>query len=175
MQILNNKNFAAVAQTTMAAVAIETTLKAVGRPAFIYRDKSADPETKKYAATKEFLYQVVALCTYLALVIPGKKLGFKLSKKIFKSDINVQKLLANCKKGLINNKGKHIKGYDCFMKTYKTAKENEKTTDPLHKVKGCIEASSLISSVLGLAILAPEISHRILHPIMEYLGFEKHS
>lgn len=157
----------------MAAVAIETSLKAVGRPAFIYMDKNASPETKKYAATKEFLYQIIALCTYLLMVIPGKKVGYKLSKNIFKNDPNVHKLLEKCKKGIVNEKRKQLKGHDCFLKIHKTAKENNTTTNSMHKIKGCIEVSSLISSVLGLAIIAPQISHVILHPIMERLGFKK--
>lgn len=173
MQILNSRRFATIAQTTMAAVAIETSLKAVGRPAFIYADKSASPDTKRYAATKEFLYQAIALCTYMLLVIPGKKAGFKLSKNIFKENPEVQKLLQDCKKGIQSKEGKTLKGYDCFVKTHKEAKEKEKLTESMHKVKGCVETASILSSVFGLAIIAPEISHKILHPIMELIGFKK--
>ena len=39
--------------------------------------------------------------------------------------------------------------------------------------KGAIEFSSLIGSVIGLTILAPELSHLVLHPIMKALGMEK--
>lgn len=39
--------------------------------------------------------------------------------------------------------------------------------------KGSIEFSSIIGSVVGLTILAPELSHLILHPIMKVLHLEK--
>lgn len=41
--------------------------------------------------------------------------------------------------------------------------------------KGSIELSSIVGSVIGLTILAPEISHLILHPIMNGLGMDKKS
>ena len=38
--------------------------------------------------------------------------------------------------------------------------------------KGGIEMSSIVGSVVGLTILAPELSHLILHPIMKALNLE---
>lgn len=38
--------------------------------------------------------------------------------------------------------------------------------------KGSIEFSSIIGSVIGLTILAPELSHLVLHPIMKFLHME---
>lgn len=39
--------------------------------------------------------------------------------------------------------------------------------------KGAIELSSLVGSVIGLTIIAPELSHLVLHPIMKAVGLEK--
>lgn len=38
--------------------------------------------------------------------------------------------------------------------------------------KGAIELSSVVGSILGLTILAPELSHLMLHPIMKGIGME---
>ena len=40
-------------------------------------------------------------------------------------------------------------------------------------IKGSIELSSIVGSVIGLTILAPELSHIVLHPIMNFLGMDK--
>lgn len=52
-KVLANPKAAEFAQNTVCAIAVETTLKAAGRPAFIYYDKHANEQSKKYAATKE--------------------------------------------------------------------------------------------------------------------------
>ena len=38
---------------------------------------------------------------------------------------------------------------------------------------GSTEAGSYVGSILGLAVLAPEISHHLIHPIMRVLKLEK--
>ena len=63
--ILTNPKAAEFAQNTINAIAVETTLKAIGRPTFIYYDKNANGNSKKYAATKELLYQSFCLGLYL--------------------------------------------------------------------------------------------------------------
>ena len=40
-------------------------------------------------------------------------------------------------------------------------------------VKGADEINSIVGSVAGLAILAPQVSHVTIHPIMRFLGMEK--
>lgn len=81
---------------------------------------------------------------------------------------------------------------DIIDKTYKTEKfpngtpvreylknwEKEDITDAkkmFKLAKGSIELSSIVGSVVGLTILAPEISHLILHPVMNGLGMDKKS
>ena len=41
------------------------------------------------------------------------------------------------------------------------------------KIKGSIEAGSLLGSVIGLAILAPQVSHAFIHPALRLLGLEE--
>ena len=81
---LSNSTFANITQNTVSSVCIETTLKSIGRPGFILIDNDIDLETKKYAATKEFFYQLICLAVYLAVIPPVFKAGsFKLGKKMF--------------------------------------------------------------------------------------------
>ena len=89
--ILTSSNLASIAQNTTQSVAIETTLKSIGRPGFILIDKDIDSDTKQYAAAKEFLYQATCLAVYMALIVPiFKKGGFKLAKeKIYKNNYSI--------------------------------------------------------------------------------------
>ena len=41
--------------------------------------------------------------------------------------------------------------------------------------KGIIESSSILGTVLGLAILAPIISHPLIHPILKTMGLDKNN
>ncbi len=200
VNMITSNKFQTIAQNTDACVKLETSLKAVGRPTFTLMDKHTDKETRKYAATKEFLYQILCLGIYLA-IIPAvfKNGGFKLAQRIFKKEgmpafKNAKQMLSyhhlaymspaeRCNpknkkfldlidKDLINpNDGTPL--YEYLMGN------KEKHIEPLSKktmenkglmfelAKGSIELSSIIGSVIGLTILAPEISHYILHPVMK--------
>ena len=46
-------------------------------------------------------------------------------------------------------------------------------SDKFNLLKGVIEFGNILESVLGLAILAPEVSHLIVNPTMNLLGIEK--
>lgn len=191
VNIFTNPTFVNIAQNTKTAMTIETGLKATGRPTFILIDKNISDDTKKYAATKEFLYQVTCLAVYLGLVLPVfRKAGFQAFKKIFQKD------------GKCINGFEHFNGLDDFMAFQKIKgmskdqrigelnklKDKVKFTDEIkvklsngdkvkdadyHMVKGADEINSIIGSVAGLAILAPQVSHVTIHPIMRFLGMEK--
>ena len=60
--------------------------------------------------------------------------------------------------GIINTIENTEKGGDFFRQFY--------------MAKGGIEISSIIGSVIGLTVLAPQISHIILHPVMHMFGME---
>lgn len=184
--LLNDDKFGEIAENTAKAVVIETVLKSIGRPTFIYLDKDTSAETKKYSAAKEFLYQALCLGIYLSIIPQFKKGGFAVAKKIFAGDDVVRHI---CEKGKnycetsAGSKGfaKIKKEYEILSKNYKEFMDDyhhkqDNCIDPSQSeknIKGSVEAVSIIGSILGLTILAPQISHVILHPIMNAIGLEK--
>lgn len=190
--LVTSSQMASLAQNTTRSVALETTLKSIGRPGFILIDKDIDAETKEYAAAKEFLYQATCLAVYMALIVPVfKKGGFKLAKeKIFKNTegfehfkdvkqyLHYRKLADNPSvKNRVQTLDKEILTENKLVRE----KYNQTLIDELHKeepekfayVKGAVELSNIVGSVLGLAILAPQVSHAFIHPALRFLGLEK--
>lgn len=183
---LSNSTLANIAQNTAASVSIETSLKAMGRPGFILIDNDIKPETKNYAAAKEFLYQATCLAIYLAVITPIFKNGaFYAGKKIFKnspefakfnSAKDVHNYFKYASKGQVNRRHdlRKLQNRNLFSNSelYEDLR-NKKVPPKYPLVKGVVELGSLIGSVIGLAIVAPQISHHTIHPMMKYLGFEK--
>lgn len=136
---LENKTLTTLATGVAGTVYVTTAIKAIGRPAFIMSDKKSDPETKKYTATKEFLYQVLCLGLTVAMIPFFKKGGGKIAENILKKDNKIER------------------------------------TEELKKniLEGGAKMGDLVGSILGLTILAPLISHEILHPIMKAIGMDK--
>ncbi len=189
--LITSSQLANIAQNTTQSVAAETTLKSIGRPGFILIDKDIDSDTKQYAAAKEFLYQATCLSIYLALIVPiFKKGGFQIAKKyIFKNTegfehfkdvkeyMHYRKLADNPsvknrmstlnKERLLDNS--NIK--DQYNTTLQKELEKKKPNKFVY-VKGAVELSNIIGSVLGLAILAPQVSHAFIHPALKALGLE---
>lgn len=184
---LSNSTMANITQNTAARVSIETTLKSIGRPGFILIDKDIDPETKSYAATKEFFYQAICLAVYLAVIPPIFKAGsYKLGKKYFGKEHPEFSKFKNMKEYLDYHKYAKQVMTDrvaCLSKTKSNKKfMHDGLRDDLLKneqpetydlIKGTIEAGTFAGSILGLAILAPQISHHLIHPIMKLLRLEK--
>ena len=52
------------------------------------------------------------------------------------------------------------------------AELNKEKPEKFAYVKGAVELSNIIGSVLGLAILAPQVSHAFIHPALRFLGLE---
>lgn len=173
MRLLNSPKFASIAQNTMAAVAIETGLKACGRPTFICLDKNTNSETKKYSATKELLYQSLCLLIYLTIIPLFKQGGYSVAKRIFKDDAPVQKVFEDFKTPIKTAKGKTVEGFKRFMYEFGEAKKTDSATSAMKKIKGGVEATSIVGSVIGLTMIAPQVSNLIIHPIMNALGFQK--
>lgn len=204
---ITSNTFQTIAQNTDACVKIETALKAVGRPAFTLIDKNTDKETRKYAASKELLYQLLCFGIYLAIIPPiFKNGGFKLAQKIFKKEglpnfKNAKQMLAyhhlahmspeerilpKNKKfldlittDLVNPKDNNARLLDYLIKDGESGigirkHSLEKQNKMFELAKGSIEFSSIIGSVVGLTILAPELSHLVLHPIMKFFHMESH-
>jgi len=177
-------------QNTFVAVSIETVLKMAGRPSFIYLDKKADPEAKKYASVKEFLYQGTCFGLYVALVpkikhfisgklienLKGKSAQNKLDIAYFDRANDVlakmkARLNSNLKTATNKDAKKVLKSTysDSVGKLKSMFKENKK----YHLGKGATEVSAIAASILMLAILAPQLAHPIIHPVMKALGFDK--
>ena len=167
-RLLTNPKAAQFAQSTICAISVETTLKALGRPTFIYFDKNANGRSKKYAATKELLYQTFCLGLFLGFIKPVKN-------KVYKAMTNWQ-----AKKNPENKR--KIDLYNAFQDkiekaTDKTQKRNLRRkfahllhTDPdYHYGKGLRELSSIMSTVFILALCAPILSQIILHPVMDMI------
>ena len=189
--ILLNPQFINFANNTKYTVTTESLFKATGRPAAIMMDKNVDAKTRKYAATKEGLYQALCLGIYLTMIpFIFQKYGFKIAQKILKGDkdlpafknaseyLNYAKLAKMNK----NERGKHklitkisedLKAFPEDKLTLKEHLLNDETPPKFPAAKGAIELSNLTGTVIGLAWIASELSNYILHPLMKVLGFEE--
>lgn len=167
VRVLENDKFAKFAKGAAGAVYVTTAIKAIGRPAFIYADKNSDHETKKYTAGKEFLYQVLCLLLTVGMVPAFRQGGFKLAEKHLKHPLlkDVAKRIADVKP--LKRMGQFEKEYANIEKMAPEAKK------AMTLVKGGTELGSFVGSIIGLTIIAPLISHEILHPLMKALGMEK--
>lgn len=189
--ILINPAFVNYAMNTKYTVTTESLFKATGRPAAIMLDKNVDMDTRKYAATKEGLYQLICLGIYLTMIpLVFKKYGFKIAQKILKDDkdlpafkdaneyLNYAKLASMPKSERAGHKlmskisdNLKISEGDTFTLKQKLVNEDKPPEFPV--AKGALELSNLVGTVIGLAWIASELSNHILHPIMKVLGFEK--
>lgn len=163
-------------QSTVTQITTETCLKAVGRPAFILADKDIDPQTKKFSSTKEFLYQMTCLGIYLAAVMPILRKGtFALARKMYK-DEPVFKAFKNSGDFMKYYKMKDTEKAAKLEEINKNLKDgNEFTKENINEdfAKGLTELTSIIGSVTGLAVIAPVISHPLIHPILRTMGLDE--
>lgn len=173
--ILANPAIYRVSQNTVSQVSVETMLKAAGRPSFILADNNIDKNTKKYSATKEFLYQLICLSLYLALIIPVfKKSAFAMARKVFKDEAVLKAFETPAK----FDEYLKLKDLEKFAKIKEIneklgLKDKDKITkDKINENlgKGIIDLSSIIGSVVGLAILSPLISMPLIHPMLKAFG-----
>lgn len=123
----------------------------------------------------------------MALVGPVFKNGaFKIAKKyIYKGEEGFNKFhsmkeyLAYHKladKSQTNRVASLSKDHSQFKFDHDKLREdliNNKTPEKYSHIKGAIELGSTIGSVLGLAILAPQVSHAFIHPALKFLGMEE--
>lgn len=183
--IITNSRIVGIAQSTNGAVTCKTAVNSIGRPGFILIDNNIDHETKKFAATKEFLYQGASLLTYIMLIVPiFKKGAFKVAKKyIFKGEEGFSKFKGmneyleyrklaekplndrNLEKSRLKYKFEHDNLRDDL--------KNNANPEKYNKIHGAIELGSLIGSIIGLSILAPNISQALTRPVLKALGFDQ--
>ncbi|MBE7713140.1 MAG: hypothetical protein E7Z87_05300 [Cyanobacteria bacterium SIG26] len=176
--IITNPNLFSATQSVATQVSVETCLKAVGRPAFILMDNQIDTQTKKFSSTKEFLYQLICLGIYLGAVIPVFKKGaYSIAKKMY-PDEAIFKAFKTSDDAMKFIKTKSEKRPEIVTELNKTLKEGEnpyKLEDMnTNLANGIIQGSSILGSVTGLAIVAPIVSHPMIHPILKAVGLTKH-
>ncbi len=162
-------------QSTVTQITTETCLKAVGRPAFILGDKDIDSQTKKFSSTKEFLYQMTCLGIYLAAVMPILRKGtFALARKMYK-DEPVFKIFKNSGDFMKYYKMNDTEKAAKLEEINKTLKTEKITKDKINEdfAKGLTELTSIVGSVTGLAVVAPVISHPLIHPILRTMGLDE--
>lgn len=186
-KVITNPYLVNIAQSSDASVATKTTVNSVGRPGFILIDKNIDLETKKFAATKEFLYQATSLLVYMALIVPIFKNGaFKIAKKyLYKGEqgfskfrnakeyLDYRKFAEKTKNDRIQSLGKDH-SIDKFK--HDNLREdliNEVTPEKYNNVKGAIEVGNIIGSIVGLSVLAPNVSQILIRPVLKVLGLDR--
>lgn len=186
-KVITNPYLVNIAQSSDASVATKTTVNSVGRPGFILIDKNIDLETKKFAATKEFLYQATSLLVYMALIVPIFKNGaFKIAKKyLYKGEqgfskfknakeyLDYRKFAEKTKNDRIQSLGKDHSVDKFKHDNLREALINEVTPEKYNNVKGAIEVGNIIGSIVGLSVLAPNVSQVLIRPVLKVLGLDK--
>ena len=172
--LISNPALYNMTQSTVTQVTTETCLKAIGRPAFILGDKQIDPQTKKFSATKELLYQLTCLGIYLSMIHQFKRASFAIGRKLFKNE-SVFKAFKHPGEFMEYYKldeAARVKKLDEINKNLKSRDKFVKENLNLNLGKGIIESCSIFGRVFGLAILATIVSHPLLHPILKVMGVE---
>ena len=186
-RVITNPYLVNIAQSSDASVATKTTVNSVGRPGFILIDKNIDLETKKFAATKEFLYQATSLLVYMALIVPIFKNGaFKIAKKyLYKGEqgfskfknakeyLDYRKFAEKTKNDRIQSLGKDHSVDKFKHDNLREALINEVTPEKYNNVKGAIEVGNIIGSIVGLSVLAPNVSQVLIRPVLKVLGLDR--
>lgn len=186
-KVITNPYLVNIAQSSDASVATKTTVNSVGRPGFILIDKNIDLETKKFAATKEFLYQATSLLVYMALIVPIFKNGaFKIAKKyLYKGEqgfskfknakeyLDYRKFAEKTKNDRIQSLGKDHSVDKFKHDNLREALINEVAPEKYNNVKGAIEVGNIIGSIVGLSVLAPNVSQILIRPVLKVLGLDK--
>ena len=175
--ILTNPNLFSATQSVATQVTVETGLKAIGRPSFILMDNQIDSQTKKFSSTKEFLYQIICLGIYLGAVIPVFKKGaYSLAKKMYPNEA-IFKAFNSSDDAMKFIKTKPEKRLAVISEVNKTIKDGDKPYKiedmNVNLANGIIQGSSILGSVTGLAIVAPIVSHPLIHPILKAVGLTK--
>lgn len=93
---------------------------------------------------------------------------FNLKDRLDPTNTKAVKLFKKLEKNLL----KGVEGADEVMNAAKTIEKDDNFFKRFYMGKGGIEMGSIAGSVVGLTLLAPEISHLILHPIMKALNMD---
>jgi hypothetical protein len=155
---LTNEGLYKFGKAAAGAVVATTILKAVGRPAFIMADKKSDPETKKYTATKEFMYQGICLLITLGMLPAFKVGGLKLTEKYLKNEPKLAGVAKKVAEAKFFGKNSKTKVFENELKKIKSAEErllqikqnknpNEKPQVTSNRLKGMNAVNGGVDSV----------------------------
>ena len=169
--IIANPAIYSITQNTSAQVAIETGLKALGRPGFILLDNNIDSQTKKYSAMKELLFQLTCLVVSLGVVIPVFKKGsFKLARMFAKNE-KVFQAFEKSDEFLKFNKLNYEEKLAKLKEINKTKGTDFKIEEiNADRANGVINISSIAGSIIGLSALSPIVSRPFVRPVLKMLG-----
>lgn len=192
---ITNPTLVSIAQSADATMTTKTTVNAIGRPGFILIDNNIDTHTKRFAATKEFIYQATCLGIYMALIVPVFKSGaFKIAKNhLYKSVENGKAVYEGgfekfksakeyleyrkfADKTLQNRTASLSKDHSVDKFNHDGLRDDllsKKDVDLYPKIKGSIEFGSILGSIVGLSVLAPQVSNMLIHPVLRAIGLEK--
>lgn len=190
---VSNPKTAEFVENTVIAVSVETGLKMIGRPAFIMADKEADSKAKKkYAATKEMLYQGTCLGLYLGVMPKVKKWIFRGVAKVLSKNqqdkvhidaymekLNDIEMLEKQAKAKIREKGINFFNFKAkkvekapFIEQIKKIHHEMTSNSNFKLAKGGKEFAAILGSIGMLTIVAPQFGHIVIHPLMKVLGFK---
>lgn len=186
-KVITNPYLVNIAQSSDASVTTKTCVNAVGRPGFILIDNNIDLETKKFAATKEFLYQATSLAIYMALIVPIFKNGaFKLAKKYIykggegfnkftsaKEYLDYRKFAEKTRNDRIQSLGKDHSIHKFEHDNLREDLTNNVIPEKYNSIKGAIEIGNIVGSIVGLSVLAPNVSQACIRPVLKFLGMDK--
>ncbi len=116
------------------------------RPTFTMMKKGENPESKKYAALREGITEVVAMPTYFVTGILGAKLGEKIAVKAHEADI-----------------AKRIKAGEVISETVK----QEMKASAIKKGQAGL---GLIAICFAAGVVIPALCSVVVTPIMKHLG-----
>ena len=175
--LISNPTLYNLTQSTVTQVTTETCLKAIGRPSFILLDNQIDSKTKKFSATKELLYQLTCLGIYLSMIHQFKKASLSIGRKLFKDEAVFKAFehTGDFMEYYKMDEAARAEKLKAINSLRKSGDQFVKENLNLNLGKGIIESSSILGTVLGLAILAPIISHPLIHPILKTMGLDKNN
>ncbi len=116
------------------------------RPTFTMLKKGENPESKKYAALREGITELVAMPTYFLTGILGEKLGEKIAVKAHEADI-----------------AKRIKAGDVISETVK----QEMKASAIKKGQAGL---GLIAICIAAGVVIPALCSVVVTPIMKKIG-----
>jgi hypothetical protein len=157
---VNNPKVIGIAQNPTASVGTFIAENGAVRSltTLYYPDPNVTPEAKKYSATRDLCFEVLALPIHLGLTPVFEKMGFKIGKLLFK------------------DKG-GFKNFNSFADVHKKAEALKKAGKSFGKEYKYVAAMKTGGSVLGAVVvlfaIAPRINNWLTPKVLKVLGMEK--